>query len=72
MAVELCVIQLSPAVPATVILRDPVLIFPPNVHSREDQCDQHGEAAHQGEDHNALLLRLQEKKRRRTTLTSKV
>lgn len=52
-------LHVLPAVPATVLLRDPVFIFTPNVHRWENQSHQHGKAAQQGKDHNALLLRLQ-------------
>lgn len=53
--------RLSPAVPATVVLRDAVFVLAPNVHSWENQRHQYGEAAHQGKNHDALLLRLQER-----------
>lgn len=58
---EFVVLQFSPAVLATVVLCDPVFVFSPNVHSWENQRHQYGKAAHQGKDHNALLLRLQER-----------
>lgn len=57
------VLRFSPAVLATVLLRDPVFILAPNVHSWENQRHQYGEAAHQGKDHNALLLRLQDREK---------
>lgn len=63
-------LRVLPAVPATVLLRDPILVFAPNVHGGEDQRHQYGEAAHKGKDHNTLLLRLQQRKRK--TLISKV
>ena len=56
---------LSPAVSATVLLRDAVLLAPPQVHRREDQRQQHGQAAQQGEDGHALLLRLRDGGKRR-------
>lgn len=61
----------SPAAAATVVLRDAVLVLPPDVDGGEDERHQHGEAAHQGKDHDALLLRLQGE-RQRDTLISEV
>lgn len=49
-----------PAVTAAVFLRDVVLHVPPDVDRRDNQGDQHGEAAQQGEVGDALLLALQE------------
>lgn len=56
-------VDVSPAALATVVLRDAVLVFAPNVNGGENERHQHGEAAHQGKDHDALLLRLQETER---------
>lgn len=47
-----------PAVPAAVFLRDVVLNVPPDVDRREDEGNQHGEAAQEGEVGDALLLAL--------------
>lgn len=61
----------SPAASATVVLRNAVLVLAPNVDGGENERHQHGEAAHQGKDHDTLLLRLQGK-RQRATLISEV
>lgn len=45
-----------PAVTAAVLFCDSVLIVPPDVDRRKDECNQHGEAAEQRKDGNALLL----------------
>lgn len=54
----------SPAAPAAVVLRDAVLVLAPDVDGGENERHQHGEAAHQGKDHDALLLRLQGERQR--------
>lgn len=48
----------SPAVPAAVFLRDVVLNVAPDVDRRENQGNQHGEAAEEGKVGDALLLAL--------------
>lgn len=63
--------QCSPAILATVLLCDPVLVFTPDVHGRENQGHQYSKAAHQGKDHNALLLRLQERIKKQQHLNYK-
>lgn len=45
-----------PAVCAAVILRDLFFAVPPDVDRREDQGEQHGEAAQEGKVGDALLL----------------
>lgn len=61
----LAVLQFSPAVPATVLLGDAIFVIAPNVHCRESEHHQYGAAAHQGEDHDTLLLKLQKRERER-------
>lgn len=58
-----CSSALLPAVLAAVLLCDPIFIFAPKVHRWKNQSHQHSKAAHQGKDHDALLLRLQGKER---------
>lgn len=62
-------VDFLPAAPATVVLRDAVLVLAPNIDGRENECHQHGEAAHQGKDHDALLLRLQGMRQRETLIS---
>lgn len=53
-----CVFTALPAVPAAVFLRDVVLGVAPDVDRRQNQGDQHGQAAQEGNVGDALLLAL--------------
>lgn len=69
-ALTLLMQNILPTVSAAVLLCDAVLIVPPDVHRREDERHQHGKAAEEGEDGDALLLGLGGRQvRRRHTLT---
>lgn len=52
------VLTASPAVSAAVVLRDVFFHVLPDIDRRENQGDQHGEAAQQGKVGDALLLAL--------------
>lgn len=60
---EFFVCYLLPTFILTIFLWESILILSHDVHRRKYQRNENGKAAHQGKDHNALLLGLWERKK---------